>query len=337
MKRSLKFLLVFVFVFFNTQLSVYASSEIKVKEDVSFSTLKHVKDEIIVKYKNDSKPFRVIKVKEGKVLEKVKEYQNKKEVVYAEPNYILSSYTVNDPFYGYQWNFKDITYGGANVENAWASATGSGVIVAIIDTGVAYTKVGRYPAAEDLVGTQFIEGYDFVNNDTVAYDDNGHGTHVAGTVASATNNSLGVAGIAYNSTIMPIKVLDRSSSGSTDNVAEGIRFAVDNGAQVINLSLGASIGSQTLKDAIDYAYLNNVVVVAATGNDGAEVGYPAAYDHVIAVGATDVLTNVTGYSNFGPEIDVVAPGGDLSIDADEDGNPDGILQRSEERRVGEEG
>jgi serine protease len=293
---------------------------------------KFVEDEIIVKFKGDLKPFRVIKVPDGKISEKINEYLQRKDVEYAEPNYIAYALmTPNDPFYKYQWNLYNPVYGGIQMEKAWDISTGSNsVVVAVVDTGIAYENYSSYCQAPDLAQTCFVPGYDFINNDSHPNDDNSHGTHVAGTIAQSTNNSLGVAGIAYNTCLMPVKVLNSSGSGSYAAVANGIRFAVDNGAKIINLSLGGSASDNTLKDAVQYAYQKGVTVIAACGNDNASnCLYPAAYDdYVIAVGATQYNETKAPYSSYGPSLDIVAPGGNTSVDQNGDGYGDGILQQT---------
>lgn len=292
-----------------------------------------VKDEIIVRYKGDSEPFRVVKLPEGKsVWEAKREFELKGNVEYAEPNYIAYAFMVpNDPYYPYQWHLNNSVYGGIQTEKAWDISTGSGVTVAIVDTGIAYENYGRtYKIAPDLVNTCFVPGYDFVNNDSHPNDDNSHGTHVAGTVAQSTNNGIGVAGVAFNSCLMPVKVLNKNGSGTYAQVADGIYWAVDHGAKVINLSLGGSSPSTTLEDAVAYAYNRGVTVVAACGNDSLpSCAYPAAYDsYVIAVGATRYDETLAYYSNYGPSLDLVAPGGDLTVDQNGDGYGDGVLQNT---------
>ena len=300
-----------------------------------------VSDEIIVKFKGDREPFRVLKVPEGKVGEKVKEFSKKADVEYAEPNYIAYALTVpNDPYYKYQWHLDNSVYGGIQMEEAWDISKGSSsVIVAVVDTGVAYENYGKYCQAPDLANTCFVPGYDFVNNDNHPNDDNRHGTHVAGTVAQSTNNNLGVAGVAFNTCLMPVKVLNSRGSGTYDQVANGIYFAVNgpdgspntgDEAKVINLSLGGSSDSTTLKDAVAYAYNNGVTVVAAAGNDNSStLSYPAAYDdYVIAVGATQYDETKAPYSSYGPSLDLVAPGGNTSLDQNKDGYADGVLQQT---------
>lgn len=295
-----------------------------------------VSDELIVKYKGDSEPFRVVKLPAGKsVHDAEREFESRDNVVYAEPNFIARAFFVpNDPYYPLQWNFDNARYGGIHTQAAWDISQGAGVTVAVVDTGVAYENYrdtsGRYYQAPDLANTKFTQGYDFVYNDTHANDDNGHGTHVTGTVAQSTNNGMGVAGVAFKATIIPVKVLDKNGSGTYANVAKGIRFAADKGAKVINLSLGGSSSSQTLLDAVSYAYSKGATIVAAAGNSGTNViAYPAAYDqYVIAVGATRYDETLAYYSSFGPSLDLVAPGGDLRVDQNGDGYGDGILQQT---------
>jgi serine protease len=219
-------------------------------------------------------------------------------VEHIEPNYIYRAFEVpNDPDYGKQWNLRSI-----NIEQAWDETKGAGVTVAVIDTGVS-----RVP---DLQQTEFVEGYDFVNDKINATDDNGHGTHVAGTVAQSTNNNYGVAGIAYQAKIMPLKVLSAGGSGTVSDIAEAIRFAADKGADVINMSLGGGGESQVMKEAINYAHQKGVVIVAAAGNANRNAAeYPARYPHVIGVSATDSAGKKAPYSNYGAAVDISAPGG----------------------------
>jgi len=247
------------------------------------------------------------------------DFQNNVIVEYAEPNYIAKAqvFTPDDPFYDEQWNFDII-----NVSQAWNYDTVSpkyggdeSIVVAVLDTGVAYEDRGSYVQATDLADTNFVDGYDFINDDAYPNDDNGHGTHVAGTIAQSTNNTIGAAGIAFNSSIMPIKVLDDVGLGGYAIIAQGVDFAVENGADIINLSLGGATPSITLETAIQAARTAGLVVVAATGNGDDEgnyltdLMYPAAYDEVIAVGATGASDEIADYSNRGTGIDLVAPGG----------------------------
>ena len=175
----------------------------------------------------------------------------------------------NDPFYKYQWHLDNPVYGGIEAEEAWNTSTGSGVTVAVIDTGVAYenytekNRRNKYYRAPDLAVTLFAPGYDFVNKDTHPNDDEGHGTHVTGTIAQSTNNGVGVAGVAHKARIMPIKVLNKNGSGTYADIALGVRFATDNGAKVINMSLGGSAKASYLEEALAYAYGKGVTIVAA--------------------------------------------------------------------------
>jgi subtilisin family serine protease len=172
--------------------------------------------------------------------------------------------------------------------------------VAVVDTGVDYNH-------EDLYG-RVIKGYDFVNSDSDPMDDQGHGTHCAGIIGATLNNGVGIAGLAQVS-IMAVKVLDYQGSGYYSWIANGIKYAVDNGADVISMSLGGPSDSTTMKDACDYAWSKGVLVVAAAGNDyGGPVSYPAKYDSVMAVSAIDSSNLLASYSNVGPEIEVCAPG-----------------------------
>jgi serine protease len=297
---------------------------------------KWVPDEILVKFKGDAEHFRVVKIPEGMVLEKVKEYSKRSDVDYAEPNYyVYALWQPNDPLYSYQWDLDNSNYGGIQMEEAWGIQTGSAsVVVAVVDTGVAYenynTRGKKYYLAPDLAKTVFVPGYDFVENDTHPNDDNSHGTHVAGTIAQSTNNGIGVAGVAFNTAIMPVKVLNKNGSGTDASVANGIIWATDHGAKIINLSLGGPSPSSTLGDAVKYAYDHGVTVIAAAGNDGSsQVSYPAAYDdYVIAIGATRYDETLAYYSNYGASLDLVAPGGDLNVDQNKDGYGDGVLQNT---------
>ncbi len=248
-------------------------------------------------------------------------------VDYAEPNYIrhTDAFNPDDPVYGVgdQWNMSQpYSGGGIDMPDAWEqvhSVTGnyggdSSVVVAVIDTGVAYRNGGGYHQADDLAGTHFTSGYDFVHGDPYADDDNGHGTHVCGTVAQTTNNTKKCAGIAFDCTIMPIKVLDSSGTGSDDDIISGLEFAADHGAEVANMSLSGPEPNEALKDACDYAFGKGVVVCASSGNNNTSfVDYPAAYSSCVAVGATRRNKSRASYSNYGSALDVMAPGGDAGI------------------------
>ena len=266
------------------------------------------------------------------VAEVVDRYRREGAVEYAEPNYYAhASLVPNDPGLALQWHMFNAGTGGIDMDEAWDYETGAGVVVGILDTGVAYEDFGIYAQAPDLANTAFVAGWDFVNNDARANDDEAHGTHVAGTVAQSTNNGVGVAGVAFDATLMPVKVLDENGDGTYSDVAAGICFATDNGADVINMSLGGPGPGQVVEDAVRYAYKNGVTVVAATGNDGTQndVDYPAAYDdYVIAVGATRYDETRSYYSDWGPEVDMMGPGGDLNVNQNGDAYNDGVVQNT---------
>ena len=272
------------------------------------------------------------------ITDMVEVYSRNPNVEYAQPNSIARAVmTPNDLLYSLQWHLDNDEYGGINIENAWDLSTGAGVIVAVLDTGVAYEDYSIYLQAPDLTGTTFVAGHDFINKDSHPNDDNSHGTHVAGTIAQSTNNGLGVAGVAFDASIMPVKVLDADGSGTAYTVAEGIRFAAENGADVINMSLGWPWWRGRMYDpgpvvhnAVSYAYNEKgVTIVAAAGNDRKnQVAYPAAYEECIAVGATQYNEALAPYTNRGTALDLTAPGGNLNLDQNNDGYGDGVLQQT---------
>ncbi|MEM7606903.1 MAG: S8 family serine peptidase [Myxococcota bacterium] len=230
----------------------------------------------------------------------------------------------DDPYYKHQWHLDQI-----QMPAAWRRSRGEGVVVAVIDTGVLYRDHGRARQVPDLAGTAFVPGWDFVDGDDTPDDGHGHGTHVAGTIAQTTNNGVGVAGVAPDARIMPIRVLDNRGGGRYGNVAAGIRWAVDNGAKVLNLSLGGPIPSAAISNAIRHAHRKGAVVVVAAGNTGrGRVQFPAAARHAFAVGAVRFDETLSFYSSFGRHLDIVAPGGDLRVDQNRDGLPDGVLQNT---------
>ncbi|MUG64619.1 S8 family serine peptidase [Paenibacillus campinasensis] len=249
-------------------------------------------------------------------------FEKKWQPKYTEPHYIYltndlprqsansgtganNSEMVNIPndilFSEYQWNLPAI-----ETNRGWDLSKGSeDVIIAVIDTGVDLNHT-------DLDG-QFVEGYNVVDPEQQPMDDVGHGTHVAGIIGALVNNGEGVAGISWYNKIMPVKALDASGTGTTYAVAEGIIWATDHGAKVINMSLGNYADSQFLHEAVKYAYDRDVVLIAASGNDNTErPGFPAAYPEVLAVAATDANMNRAEYSNYGDYIDIAAPGTNIA-------------------------
>jgi thermitase len=243
------------------------------------------------------------------------------DVEFAEPNYIAHiAVSPNDPFFRYQYalynsgqaiGIPGSPQGKARADikatAAWEETTGDEeVIVAVIDSGIDFDH-------PDLKNKIFSDGRDFVNDDFKAVDDHGHGTFVAGIVAAETNNNEGIAGVAWNCKILPIKVVKvidpETEYAEYSWVIAAIRYAADNGADVINLSIGAEWPSKGLKEALKYAFRKNIVIAAAAGNASSSVFYPAAYDaYCLAVGATDYNDEWQDWSNTGSEVDVAAPG-----------------------------
>lgn len=250
-------------------------------------------------------------------LERIRQNPN---VEAAEPLMeVRASFTPNDPKYSEQWNLRMI-----DMPKAWERNHGKGVVVAVLDTGIAYEDHDDFKQVPDLKGVKFVKGFDFVNDDEHANDDHGHGTHVAGTIAQATNNKEGVAGVAFEATLMPVKVLNHFGGGTTADIADAIRFAADKGANVINMSLGGGGYSQVMASAVEYARKKGVTVVAAAGNGGrARVEFPAAYPGAVAVSAVGPDGVLAPYSSYGKELDIAAPGGDKRR-----GDQGGILQNT---------
>jgi len=240
---------------------------------------------------------RVVTVPKGQAMEKAQAYSSNARVAYAEPDFVAEAIgSPDDPGLGNQWGMVKI-----QAPRAWEVTTGSTSInIAIVDTGVDLDH-------PDLAG-KIVSNINFSTSGTVD-DVYGHGTHVAGIAAAMTNNGIGVAGLGYTSTIMNVKVLGDTGSGAYSGVASGIIWAADNGAEVINLSLGGSSASSTLEDAINYAWSKGVVVVAAAGNNGDTTpSYPAYYTNCVAVAATDTDDTLAYFSNYGKWVDVAAPG-----------------------------
>jgi serine protease len=218
-----------------------------------------------------------------------------------------------------QWNF-DGPF-GVDAPDAWANLIragrpgGAGVTVAVLDTGIAYADRPPYQRSPDLSPDTFVPGYDFVDNDRYPFDLNGHGTHVASTIAEQTDNGYGLTGLAYGVKIMPVRVLDAVGNGYPATIARGIRFAANHGAKVLNLSFNFDPGVTaaqipTVIRAINYAYKRGSLVVVATGNNGLDqLTYPALAPHALSVGATTENGCLSSFSNNGRGLDLVAPGG----------------------------
>lgn len=225
-------------------------------------------------------------------------YSRNPNVEFAEPDYrVRATLTPNDPYYLLQWAPPKVS-----APAAWDTTTGSSsATVAILDTGVDSTH-------PDLAG-RVVAGYDYVNHDADPTDDHGHGTMCAGVIGANGNNGLGVAGMDWAARLMAIKVLDSTGYGYESDIASAVIYAADRGARVISMSLGGRLPDETLRLAVEYAYARGCILVASSGNDGtSSVSYPAAFDHVIAVGATDSADVLASFSNYGAAQDVVAPG-----------------------------
>ncbi|MBW3614642.1 MAG: S8 family serine peptidase [Actinobacteria bacterium] len=241
----------------------------------------------------------------------------------------------DDPLFKAQWNLPMI-----QIPDAWRVSTGAGVTVAVLDTGVAFEDYddGRYSyrKAPGFSATRFAPGYDFVDNDEHPNDnvnprapyEPAHGTHKAAIIAETVDEGRGAASVAPGATIMPVRVLDWEGNGNVDAIAAGIRFAADHGAHVAVMSLTGT-DSGPVQAAVRYAAGKGMIMIAPSGNEGAgKVAFPASDPDVIAVGAVTADRSRAYYSNFGEELDLVAPGGDLSTDLTGDGEPDGIRQQS---------
>jgi len=242
---------------------------------------------------------RVVRVSAAQASQLLKGLQVHPNMEYAEVDAVAKVCgTANDSLFSSEWHLAKI-----QAPSAWDVTTGtSSVIVAVVDTGVN----ASHP---DLAGKVLTTGWDFVANDSNATDENGHGTAVAGTIAPDANNHLGVVGVAWANPILPVRVLDASGAGNYSTIAQGIIWAADHGARIINLSLGGTASSTTLQNAITYAWNKQCIVVAAAGNNGNSVPvYPAACSNVVSVAATNASDTRTSWSNYGSYIDVCAPG-----------------------------
>ena len=264
------------------------------------------------------------------VEELAKDLSSDPNIEYAEPNYV---YTVNnsypnDPYFytsgSWGQTYDDLyalKFDKLNAQPAWDVVRGSGVVVAVIDTGVDYSH-------SDIMGNMWQDsngnyGYDFYYNDDDPMDGYGHGTHCAGTIAAVGNNNLGVIGVAPEAKIMAVKGFSDSGKGSDETLAPSIYYAANKGADILSNSWGGSVYSQMIKDAVDYAYYNmGCLVLASSGNSNWDLGvipaYPACYESVIAVAATDSDDQKGSFSNYGDKIEVSAPGvGVLSLLAED--------------------
>ena len=277
------------------------------------------------------------------VKELIEDYKKTGLFKYVEPNYVGSGHgfqnTPNDTYFNRQWsNYNDGTFSASNATSdadidtdlAWDITQGDpNLIVAILDSGAKldhpefsgriWVNTNENEDGSDTDSNNFVDdinGWDFVNNDNDPTDDHGHGTNVGGIALASGNNNLGYAGVNWNSKIMICKILDEENSGYYSWWADAIYYAVDNGASVINMSVGGDGSSTLLEDAVNYAYDNNVPVVVSTGNQNSVIQYPAQYANAFAIGSTNpddtrsvpFFWNETSGSNYGPALDFVAPG-----------------------------
>jgi serine protease len=303
----------------------------------------YVPGEVVVRYAAGAQVARageavgprthVVRTRPGEsVAEKAAALRRRSGVLSAGPNYIArASYIPNDPGRGttpggwqaLQWNFNGPF--SVNAPAAWDHVAevgrpgAVGVTVAVLDTGVAYSDRGPFTRSPDLRGDRFQRGFDFVDWDRYPSDQNGHGTHVASTIAESIDNGVGVTGLAFGARIMPVRVLDSRGEGDSVAISRGIRFAARHGASVINLSFEFGNGVRAneipdILDALEFARRKGVLVVGAAGNGSREtlrrpVAYPARATEVLSVGATTENGCLAEYSNGGPQLDLVAPGG----------------------------
>ncbi|TSB46665.1 S8 family peptidase [Alkalicoccobacillus porphyridii] len=270
---------------------------VKLKEkDIADAFFRENPDLTIIE---DNCPFYLVEKENIETEQLLDDLQHSRYLSYVEPDYRLSKQDAipNDEFFEpYQWNLKQL-----DLEKAWTQADGADVTIAIIDTGIDTNHL-------ELNGKSD-QGFNAIDDSDDVSDAHGHGTHVSGIAAAITDNVDGIAGVSWNSRILPVKALDDNGEGSSYAVSKGIYWAVDNGADVINMSLGDYHDSKILYDAIRYAYEKDVVIVTASGNENVgDPMYPAAYPEVLTVAALDKSKDRAFYSNYGDHVDVSAPG-----------------------------
>ncbi len=306
-----------------------------------------VRGELLVKF--DGGAERVLELPQGIGVSAAKQALTANPAVaYAVPNYVAHASAIpNDPgpigtpggWQRTQWNFLPCgslcgetasqyqAKGGLNAPEAWdilkqrGAAYGRRARVAVLDTGIAYTnKKPRFRRSPDFSRKQFMPGHDFVDKDKLPLDEDGHGTHVAGTIAERDNNHVGLTGLVPKAKIMPVRVLDSEGFGTARDIAHGIRFAASHKAQVINMSFEFSLGVNScakikgICSAIKYAFKKGALVVAAAGNENGEpVAYPAGAPHVVGVGRTTKDACLASDSRTGVGLDLVAPGGGFPL------------------------
>lgn len=290
------------------------------KDDVEFGTIQDVEKDLNINLSQNSKEFvktkiTTVSVEAGLATELIKRLSDESGVENVELSQTYSVLggadfsTPDDKYYNKQkWHFDMI-----GLEKAWKVSTGKKAIVAILDTGISDGEDSEHPRIGDLEDTCILPGYNFIDDDENPYDVQSHGTHVGSSVAESTNNKIGGVGIAFDACLLPVKVLSDWGIGSTEGIAEGIYWATDNGAHIINMSLGGGGYSKILHDAIKYAVKHNVLVFCAAGNGGRpQIEYPAAMDGCLAISAVGQDQLLAGYSSYGDGgegVFLAAPGG----------------------------
>lgn len=307
----------------------------------------YVPGELIVQYKDAEEPQTISVPEDSNVKALADQLEKKPAIAHATPNYVahIASWLPDDPgvnpqhpgqrggWQHKQWNFLPClslchpgassghqSLGGINAVRAWrelrqAGRPGaSGVRVAVLDTGIAYRDYGkRYRRDPDLSARTFLPGHDFVDDDRLPLDRNGHGTHVSSTIAQSTDNNRGLTGIAYGARLIPVRVMDANGYGSTSDIAKGIRWAADHRAQVISMSINFACGVSVppLEDALAYAHEKGVVLVGSDGNKGSQTcpSLPATAPQVISVGGSTESGCIGSYSFRSDKVDIAAPGG----------------------------
>ena len=324
----------------------YVAGEIIVtfKSDVTKNAVtdlaSNVNSSVVRKLRLRKRNKYLLKVTGNQTVENViNQLKQNPDVIRAKKNAIFYAFGQKTPddtyFTNYQWNLHqdsdddiDAPEGWYEIDDRFGRVGDIYTTIAIIDSGIQWDHddigYNMWVNLAEYYGTSSVDdddngyvddyfGYDIVNTDNNPLDDYWHGTHVAGIASAETDNSEGVASVSWGCSLMAVKVLNNLGQGTSADLTEGINYAANNGAEVINMSLGSSVDDEDVEEAIEDAYAANVVLVAAAGNDGIDLDvtpiYPACYDEVICVSATDKSDTYTSYTNYGSAVDVAAPGG----------------------------
>ena len=309
-----------------------------------------VPDELLVSYRGDNAPYRRLRLSPGQDPNSaLRSLRARRDVLYAGRNGIYYPLAVvNDPLYWQQWNFRPEAPGSIHVESAWLQLAeqgltpGLGATAAVVDTGVAFEEfdgIGfdgqprQFARAPDFGASSFRDPYHAVRGDAHPNDEAAHGTHIAGTIAAGTNDGVGAAGIAGGATLIPVsaaQIVNNRIQLPEAAVADGIRWAADHGADIINMSFGGRRASPIIADAVTYARDHGCLLVAAAGNDWEDhLVFPASLDaEVVSVSACGYDGRLAPYSTYGQGLALCAPGGNYSQDGDRNAAPDGIMQQT---------